>query len=424
MIDYLKVLVNGIVIPDLRNNKYLNFYSHVNTSTGEIKTINRNNKYRCPGERAEYKGLEFIIYESGKVFIRGSLHKYWNNGKHNYNDFNLVALLEVLKDIQDKFDIKPHQMKLNALEIGVNITPPVKTTEVLKYCFLHSTVAFKRILVSNEGEYIQAQHSQYLIKIYDKARHYKAQGYDVKDEILRFEIKFLKMEKLKKHGIYTFQDVIDYGLENFVPLLVEEWKRVLFYDFTIESKSKSILNYKNPIYWQELTSRRSAFQKHKSKLSELIRLNSLNIGNQIEILIEEKGNSLSCKGMHIDQDYEVLQDIKKEEEGMHINPLYIWSEQIPVKEEIRTCVITGLPISMQREESILLSHSGLYELLKINPEQFEEVKRVFLSNKWIDSDIKVQIREIAHNIRNKKSNIERKQKRIYPTDNYRLFDIK
>jgi len=38
------------------------------------------------GERANYKGL-IITRDNLSCSVRGSLHKYFNDGKHNYNDF-------------------------------------------------------------------------------------------------------------------------------------------------------------------------------------------------------------------------------------------------------------------------------------------------------------------------------------------------
>lgn len=419
MIDYIKVKLTTPNISELKNNKYLNFIGEFDEATGEV--IGKGT--------AKYKGITFSIYQSGSVFISGSLHKYWNNGKHNYNDFKICDILEVLQDIQNNFNIKPYQMVLKCIEIGVNITSNYKTDKILQHCFFHSTESFKWCKVQNDGNYIQAEHSQYLIKIYNKAMQYKALGFDIKKEILRFEIKYRKMEKFKKMGIVTLQDFLDFNINNCVSFLVNEWQRVLFYDFTIQSNTKSLSNYKNPLYWQELTERngKASFKKHRQTLSNLIQDCSKNIPQQIAKLIEEKGNKLSCKGIQIDQDlvcknrsdFPVLESLKKEQ-GIQIDPLVILSKQIPSEKGNRTCQITGLPLHQQKE-SILLSHTGLYYYLNNYPEVFRVLKKRFLSDLWIDSSIDKQVKEIAHNIRNTKSNIERKQKRLYPADQYRLF---
>lgn len=403
MIDYIKVLIRGGNISKLRSNENLEFFSEVNLTTGEIKTMDKKGMKITTKEQAYYQGLKFTIHASGKIFISGSLHKYWNKGEHNYNDFSLDAIIEVLTDIRQKFDISPHQMKINALEIGVNIIPPIKTIEILKSCFLHSTKEFKWVSVRDEGRYIQAEHSQYVVKIYDKARHYKAKGFPIINEIIRFEIKYMKMEKLKKHNIQTIQDILDFGLENFVPMLAKEWSKILFYDYTIKSNCKALPNYCNPYYWKDLTCRRSAFNKHRIILSELIRDSSENISKKIKEQITTKGHDLVIRGVQID-------------------PLYIWSKRIPPKLN-QTCCITGLDISMQKPNSKLLSHTGLYFYKKNHPEIFKNLKRKYLSDYWNDSDLKMQIQELAHNIRNRKNNLTLSQKRLYPPNQYRLFSV-
>lgn len=404
MVDYFKVLLNGADISELKNNRYLDFYGEFNHDTGEIQTKDKNNKPRTPNEKAYYKGLTFTIYESGKVFISGSLHKCWNDGKHNYNDFDLNGLLSVLLDLQTKFNIAPHQMILKCLELGVNITPPIATDEVLQYCFLHSTAAFKWCKVQNNGSYIQAEHSQYMIKIYNKAKQYRVLKYDVKGEVLRFEVKFMKMERLKRLGVSTVHDLLNYGLDKFVSVLVKEWEKVLFYDSTIISKSKSLLNYKNPIYWRELTKRRSAFNNNRLKLSELIKNHSENIPLQIANLIEEKGIILTKKGVHIDQDL----PHDKITKGVHIDPLIIRSICASSISDKRTCLVTGLDISMQKGNSFLLSHTGLKYYLENEPKVFEKIRRKHLTRKWLYSDIATQIEKIAHHIRDCYRNNNRK----------------
>ena len=51
------------------------------------------------------------------------------------------------------------------------------------------------------------------------------------------------------------------------------------------------------------------------------------------------------------------------------------------------------------------------------------MKRKYLSKKWIDADAETEIKEIAHNIRNKNYNSKNKQKRIYTPTQYQLFEV-
>lgn len=415
MIDFIKAIIN-INPQELLNNKLLNFYRQMNPETGEIKTVNRDNKIKTPYQSAIYLGLEFRINDyrtinkkkvyPGYVYLIGSLHKFWNNGAHNYNDFNFAALSYVLNELKLKFNISPEQLRLHSIEIGVNIQPPYKTGRIIDYCFNHVSKPFESKYNNDEGKYFQVEHSQYLIKIYDKRKHYANKGFQIDNETLRFEIKFLKMEKLNKKGIYTLSDLLKHGLHKFKFDLLSEWNKILFYDFTIQSKSKSILNYNNRLYWQEIidNGRRSALNKHRRKLKEFTLNESENVQQQILILIENKVNELTAGGVHIDT-------------------LYIQSIPAPPAPQNRICLVTGLNIEMQREKSNLLSHSGLKYYYNTNRKIYNSVKRKYLSEKWQRTDIKTEIKEIAHNIRNTISNQRIKQKRIYPENQFRLFHI-
>ena len=68
---------------------------------------------------------------------------------------------------------------------------------------------------------------------------------------------------------------------------------------------------------------------------------------------------------------------------------------------------------MQKDSSILLSHTGLKYYYKTDRKVFEQIKRTYLTKQWIKSDFATQIIKIAHHIRTIKSNQNNKQNRIY-----------
>lgn len=87
----------------------------------------------------------------------------------------------------------------------------------------------------------------------------------------------------------------------------------------------------------------------------------------------------------------------------------------------KQCIVTNLNISMQKVDSILLSHTGLRYYYKTDKKIFNEVKNKYLSKLWIDADHETQIKEIAHNIRHKHSNTIRIRKRKYNPLQMELF---
>ena len=374
---------------NLEANPLLDFYDNINLSTGEIKTTNKIGDKITPYKNAFYNGLEFRIYDTGTITLAGSLHKYWNNGAHNYNDFNLDALNSILKDLNTKFGIVPENCILKCLEVGINVVPPMPTNEILNYCFLHKTLPFEYKHNSDEGRYKQVQHSQYIIKIYNKALHYKSKGFDIDTEILRFEIKYLKMQKLNERGIYNLNDLLNFGLQNFKKELINEFNNILFYDSSISSKSKSLINYKNPLYWIELLSnnQRDLFNYHRKNHKNITSQSSDKIQFQVTEIMSKKIDFLNTNTTQIDR-------------------LTIRSKRV-------VCQVTNIDISMQKDNSILLSHTGLKHYFKNDKKVFEQIKRRYLSKRWSSADFDTQVKEIAHNIRNANSNGKIKQERIY-----------
>lgn len=401
MIDFVTIKIENLDPLILKENSLLNFCYNVNTSTGEIRTTNRQGKEITPSKNAFYKSLEFIIYDTGTILIKGSLHKFWNSGGHNYNDFNFKSFLDVLNTLKTDFNINPKDCVLKCLEVGVNINPPILTKDILEYSFLHKTKKFEYQIHTEEGKYKQCKHSQYIVKFYDKALHYKSKGFNINNEILRFEIKYTKMERVNKLGIFNLNDIKEIGFKIFENELLTEWQNVLFYDKTINSKSLRLTNYQNPIYWIELLEKTTSsnFNKHKNILNDLIKNNSENIKQKIYNLISEKIDFLNWRGASFD-------------------PLTIMSIHTPLLKNIdmninKICLVTNINISMQKENSLTLSYSGLRYYYKNDKKVFEQIKRSYLSKIWINSDFETQIKEIAHNIRNKKSNQKIKQNRIY-----------
>jgi hypothetical protein len=419
LIDFVKILVSDFNPSKLKDNPLLHFSLPKNVTEdgalipaldkdGNPKTKSNGDLiYKSRYQNAFYNGLEFKIFtfsggdtkkERETLTIEGSLHKYWNHGAHNYNDFNFKAFAAVLKDFNLKFGITLKRCVVRSAEVGINIAPPFLIDRIVDYCFLHKTTPFEFKYNSDEGKYKQAEHCQYLVKLYNKTRHYRSRGFIVDDEILRFEIKYTKMERLHKLGYYTLQDFVDLG---FLPLkneLINEWNQILMFDFTIVSDSKRVINYKNPLYWCEvLKKNRTTFYKHKRNLMVLTIQKSEMIQKSIAEIMTKKFIQLSDRGISFDH--------------LPIGAIPIPPSVINARNIY--CEITGINISMQKDDSRLLSHSGLKYYFKTDKKVFEELRRKYLTSKWDLSELDIQIKEIAHNIRNYKNNRKLKQRRIY-----------
>lgn len=77
---------------------------------------------------------------------------------------------------------------------------------------------------------------------------------------------------------------------------------------------------------------------------------------------------------------------------------------------------------MQKKNSILLSHTGLKYYYETDKRIFEQIKRRYLSKIWFTSNFEIQIKEIAHNIRNTDSNQRIKQNKLYNSQQINLLN--
>ena len=279
--------------PDkIKNNPLLDFKTELNENTGVL-----GKSY------AYYRGLKFNVFpptianSSGRITMEGSLHKYFNGGKHNYNDFDVSDVIGVFDEIDKLFGIQSKDCVLKQLELGVNINPPRLSKLVIRSCYLHGTKRFGWQSTRDEGSYIQSDCSRKTIKIYDKAQHYRNKGFKIPDEILRVEVKFKKMEYLNSLNIYTLSDLIDIDLNSFVKTtLIKEWKRVLFCDEDIIKQNRLSNNYNNPNYWLTLAeSNYELFKYHRGNLNKVYQEKPQNMKTLIKDLIHHKTDNLKLK---------------------------------------------------------------------------------------------------------------------------------
>jgi hypothetical protein len=285
MFDFVKIALRNADIKALMENKYLEFIVDNNLKTGE-----KGNK--CV---AEYKGLKFIIHDSGYTLMQGSLHKYHNEGKHNYNDFTYSDLEEVLHELCEKFNIDLSDCILKNIEIGVNICLPFKPDVILNNLLFHKMLPFKDVSLRS-GNFKEAEHEQYCIKVYDKAKHYNLFG-----NLMRYELKFVRMQRINKLGIYSLKDLLNKA--HFKPLetlLFTEWGNVQLYDETLKiealnsyKRTVKIHQWRNPNHWLNLAKNQRCREK-KSYL-ECVQNHSENTHQLISNLIVDKWNELIQK---------------------------------------------------------------------------------------------------------------------------------
>lgn len=318
MVDFVKVLVESENVPaNITSNYGLNFTEAINADTGELKEGSNSRE-------ATYKNLKLKLYYSGNLLITGSLHKYFNNGHHNFNDFCYQDLVSVLKDLSNRFDLDLEKCTLQNIEFGLNIIPPIPAKTLIKNVMLYRSKPFKYVSIRN-SDYKQVEQMRNILKAYDKGYQYRQRGYNISMEILRFEDKFRKMLSLNNLNIYCLNDLFDkVKLRLALEMLIERFDKLVIYDPTLKLSELSEYNRKikrykfmNPNWWLDLS------PNHRSNelkvFRNLVKMYSNNIQSETSNLLRQKTNQLLNNCVFLTQE---LEGVKSE----HSNTLYIGKE--------------------------------------------------------------------------------------------------
>ena len=194
------------------------------------KTTKRDLSGEVLAGSGEYKNLSFVK-KYGRVEFEGSIHKYFNDGLHNYNDFNVVNISSVVSEIEEKFEANIYETELCNLEFGVNVVLPFPVSMVLDNLLVHKGEPFTPVKKKGWHYYV-CIHTQYIIKIYDKSLQF-----DLPNNVLRFEVKVLTMQFLRKKGVKVkyFADLLNLDIyEPLSKILIETFEGILFRDNSID----------------------------------------------------------------------------------------------------------------------------------------------------------------------------------------------
>lgn len=246
MIDYVKVRINNLLLHQrLLHDARLTFYRGRDRYTSD-----------------KYHNLQFILHDSGTVEVKGSLHKYWNQGAHNWNDFTRVDLWDTIHELCQWLEIEPREAVLHNVEFGVNLTVPFSPKTFLADLIAYKKEPFGKVPVPKQGTYQQAATFAYFVKCYDKGSQY-----DRKENLLRFEIKVRVMRYLHGVEISTLHDLlIGSKLAALGVLLFDAWQSVLIREELpadkLTGKEQDIVKaVTDPSRWQQLTRK----QRHTMK---------------------------------------------------------------------------------------------------------------------------------------------------------------
>ena len=299
-VDFIKARLQGVNIPKLTSNKLFKQTreTYIDSDFGE-----------CSKLILEYKNLVITIYKNKVAILTGSLHYFYNDGIHNYNNFTFTNLVNTLEEVAELLEIELKNIVLQNIEFGVNIILPFLVQNITNNLLIHNK---KEFLKPYDFDYRRAQHQRYWVKIYNKGKQFKRP-----ENILRVELKYKKMIDLHKLGLYNCLDLTNKQLHTqLLAILLEKWSNIMLYDFTIEKEQlkplekTKILQYQNQNYWLNLSNQER--QRQKTKLRYLSINFGTNIQEEIKALMLLKWNSLFEKCIPNNQYYKGLINIQKE----------------------------------------------------------------------------------------------------------------
>jgi hypothetical protein len=411
----------------------------VNKKTGEIYYIH---KRRCLNLSFTFKLNNQKQFQ--RLSVRGSIHYFCNNGLHNANAMSFEIFKETIDRYRSLFGLDLTKCKLLPLENGTNIYLNEFSRYNVEDIIDHTFCVKRKMFSHNNGidtSLISGKaSSEVRIKFYSKSAQFPEECKNV----LRVEDQLKKIRDLNKKGIVFVSDL--YNIKNHIILLekhLDNLSNIVLYDYTINIPSKSKYHkaaktLNNSYYWRKLIkdcSKRNVYlTKYNDEIALLNKLSKMygtNMLQKVKQYVEKQ--SIIELGLC---NFNAFDIVKLPKNARLIKPknarLYIGcipskniiSYNRDIKDQfVKECEVTGLDISMQKEDSSTLSSTGLKYYYKIDIEVFLRIKKEYLSINWVDSDFQKQIEEIAHNIRNYKGYRKRKQKHLYHKEQTSLFDI-
>lgn len=251
--------------------------------------------------KANLGNMEIVINENGG-YVKNSIHKLNNlllgDQGHNYNDFQYSELCSTIDYMSDNI-IDVNEKKLTQLEFGLNISVTKNAKSIIKKSILMHNLERHTALrkFKGRGYLLEFEHTNYIIKIYDKAKQYKR-----RENILRFEIKFISPKEFNPLGIYNLNDLKSKeNLKNLFNYMLKRFDELLIVDnitknVEITARDLDNLNiYSSFAYWENLSenNQRQTKMIHKRKYHALLeKYDLLKTKKTLRALLIEKFENL------------------------------------------------------------------------------------------------------------------------------------
>jgi hypothetical protein len=383
MIDYVKITINNSHLHERLLKEQPGDVSDLTFERGRDRYTSH-----------KYRDLLFTLHDSGRVELSGSLHKYWNQGVHNWNDFTRVDLWDTIHDLCQWLQIEPREGELHNIEFGVNLQLPFSPPELLRDLIAYKSYSFGRVSVPQGGTYYQAKNFDCFVKCYDKGAQYRRP-----DHLLRFEVKVKSMRYLHGANVRTLHDLLSgSNLAVLGAMLCEAWDFVLIRErlpaTDLTAKERKVVETVTTTDLKTIDRKRrhELVRKYQSLVERILHGNGTppNRKNVIAGLIREKWECLT-KG-DVCNDLQMLTniDIYGRLQSSSIvckRPGKVPPEPAPTPPPlppsapiVRRCKTTGIDITNQRRDSVFIGEKKVEERpdevkMKIGPRRRNRRKR-------------------------------------------------
>lgn len=400
------------------------------------------------GLRAVYNGL--IITDSNKPLsrVRGSIHKYFNNGLHNYNDLTLIDFIRTIDDLGKTLNINPSAIQISRVEFGVNVDININVDQFISYVLMYSNIV---PTMTSKG--IVFQLDAYDVKLYNK----KLKGFN---DRLRVEVAVKRARHrnaiIKEYARYcnTLDDLTNTNIwRAFANELVRVFDDILIVDKEsidyanlsaneVEILSKGL----NPFHWKSFSNRQTRANHFERFLSVVNSRGGNNTKESVKRAIQSKTNELiNIENIPTYQDESLtftadLNDEVKfenltftarlgnkaidnnltftaklgdevEDESLTFTAVDKGGNRQYLDTNNRVCKITSLNLNIGIKQNDVLSTKGVKYYYLNEREIYNEKLYPLLSEKMKSKSLEKQFEAISHSLRNKKSNPRNNLKR-------------
>ena len=246
MIDGIKCRVHGKSLQNIMHCDKLQFKEYQNRS------------------EAKYKGLIITVYsEPLQANLRGSIHKFKNEGRHNADCFTYQDFRLALIKLNEELGINSSDLEIMRFEIGVNVPlsyPPWQCINTIS--------EIQNVMPTKKRNSLLVEYEQYAIKVYSKSKQYK----EFKDQnILRIEIAYLKKQKLTQDlgKLSTLDELLSQSIWlKIADILRRLVAKFVFFDYT-EMKNKKLTIDEALLFYEWSNAVRIAQEPSRSRVSRM-----------------------------------------------------------------------------------------------------------------------------------------------------------